>query len=172
VFALSAALLGCGKDDGGGGGGSGGDLPTGQCRQTADCSQPGDTCVSPDFDVGCGACQEPLPEELCVDDQECKGEGEPFICAPVQCPCSGQANTCTPGCTSDDDCPAHLECDATNRCSAKSCGGETDCPANYGCSGGSCARRSCSSDADCEGYCVDGTCYADPGWCWDGSQPP
>jgi len=180
LVALGAlALMACGSDgDGGSGGaggtsGSGGALNAGQCRQTSDCTQMGDTCVPPGFDIGCGACQDPPMDELCTDDAECKAQGASYICAPVACSCSGPANTCAPGCTSDAECAAHLECDATNRCSAKSCSGDGDCPANYSCADGACARRPCVTDVQCDdGYCVGGTCFADPGWCWDGVGPP
>jgi len=51
------------------------------------------------------------------------------------------------------------------------CGsGSATCPADFVCAlsavtGGTCARKPCSSDADCSVACVSGECYHAAGTC-------
>jgi hypothetical protein len=53
---------------------------------------------------------------------------------------------------------------------AKPCTHDADCPStsyvDYACSAGTCALKSCRTNADCGGhYCVNGACYPQAGIC-------
>jgi len=185
VFLATATAAACGGGDGGGGdntGGSGGSatgtptgtptglgggLSEGQCRQDADCGDPGfEFCLSPGESIGCGACQGP-PDDPCTSDDACKSLGEHYICEPLVCPCDPSAgDACRPGCTANEDCAVGFVCGSTHRCERQPCQADDDCPAQHGCGqDDQCHRNTCTSDADCDGYCVDGACYGEPGLC-------
>ena len=116
----------------------------------------------------CGACTN--PPETCVSDEACRATDPTTICNPFTCACSA-VMVCVPACT-DDSCPPWEFCAPTGRCVANACVRASDCPANFVCvSPGDphCARKGCSEDAACEGYCVSGLCYDEPGTC---APPP
>lgn len=78
--------------------------------------------------------------------------------------CSNHA--CVPGCSSDDDCPDPATgCSDRARCEAIDCSSNGVCPPNTSCASDVCARRPCSVDSDCEGVCVNGSCYESYGTC-------
>lgn len=82
------------------------------------------------------------------------------------------SGTCTPVCSAAAPCGPALQCNAQQRCEALSCQRDVDCPKNIACSGGHCARRACTSDATCEGNCVNGFCYDSLGTCYELLQAP
>jgi hypothetical protein len=153
-----------GGSAGGAGGAGGGSLGEGQCRGHQDCTNPSVPCVPPGTPTGCGTCFDPDP--TCVSDNECKPQGETFICAPVPCACS-PASACAAGCTDDSMCAIGEACGADHRCAPKTCAAPADCPTNFECAGMpmTCARTACSGDADCSGFCVLEKCYDMPGTC-------
>ena len=75
--------------------------------------------------------------------------------------------TCTPVCSPTQSCGVARQCNAQQRCEALSCQSDADCPTNFNCSGGHCAQRSCTSDAVCDGNCVNGFCYESLGTCYE-----
>jgi hypothetical protein len=141
----------------------------GDCRTQSDCNagicfahgEGGPWCI--------GACvDEP---STCVTDADCNG-GPAQICEPDPCACtSGGSTRCVPGCQSTNDCDEGYECGADHRCIPQRCPVEGSCPTNFFCPGQTvCERKSCSSDAGCEGgFCVLGRCYSEPGQC---AAPP
>jgi hypothetical protein len=154
------AATACDGSGGGGGGGSDGTLQPGQCRGDADCAAAEEYCAvaGPEYCGGAGCLL-----TTCTTDADCQAEGL-SVCELVAC-CGGTA--CVPGCDAQTPCPEGQSCTADNHCVAQSCASEA-CPGNFNCGTGSeqiCIRRTCSSDADCDGYCVLGNCHATPGAC-------
>lgn len=131
------------------------------CGKADDCPGGGQICLDPgDHPAGCGICT-PAPGNCTIDD-DCTGT---TICEAIRCSCEG-ARACVPGCTSDADCAKGDRCDvATNRCAPITCGVLTPCPPNFSCESAACVRASCATDIECDGFCVDGQCYAAQGTC-------
>ncbi|MFO0744469.1 MAG: hypothetical protein U1F43_02200 [Myxococcota bacterium] len=134
---------------------------TRKCQVESPCPSDGSMCFAPGASIGCGICQNPPEEETCADDAAC---AEGSICQPLQCACSGQ-KTCVPGCTANGDCGLGKTCSAGHRCVPAACGTGAPCPADFGCAGGACVRRACTTSAACDGVCVNGQCFAEPGFC-------
>lgn len=160
------STAGSGGSTGGSGGatttgGTGGGLAPGECRKDADCTGPSEYCAveGPSYCGGAGCLL-----TACVNDGDCQAMGL-FVCEQIGDCCSG--TFCIQGCDADDPCPTGQSCTADNHCVAQPCASEA-CPANFDCGSGAdptCARRACSSDADCDGYCVLGACYDKLGFC-------
>jgi len=135
------------------------------CGEQADCPDT-TACAPPGTALGCGACN--IEPNSCADDAACKAQSATAICAPIPCSCDGN-NACTQGCTDDTTCAEGARCDlATNRCRATACDDAGDCPANFACADQQCTRMTCTEDAACAGYCVEGSCYSGLGEC----RPP
>src|SRR5207237_10250943 len=102
----------------------------------------------------------------CTSDAQCKTRGASLVCDPIACTCSNQ-KTCVPGCTSDMQCAdGGQRCDlATARCVAQACSVPADCAPNFDCRATTCTRRPWPSDLECDGFCVDGACFAQTGTC-------
>jgi len=148
--------------------GTGGASTVGRCRSTDDCDTDNwEDCVAPDAQPCGGACFD--PDVTCDADAECQTQGEHYICTPASCTCSGNLSECKEGCILDEDCgSAHLVCDPTHRCIPRPCENDGECPDNFACGPGtdsSCTRETCTSDTDCDDYCVLGRCYDELGWC-------
>ncbi|MGH7282972.1 MAG: hypothetical protein ACRELY_15720, partial [Polyangiaceae bacterium] len=65
-------------------------------------------------------------------------------------------------------CPASEECDPNGDCVARHCTHENEllaCPHNFACRDDACERKACTTDAQCEGACVKGSCFPRPGAC-------
>lgn len=144
----------------GGAAGGGGGLAPGECREDEDCKGNGEYCAveGPSYCGGAGCLL-----TACSSDGDCQSMGL-YVCEPVDC-CGG--TYCIPGCDGDDPCPVGQTCTADSHCVAQSCTSEA-CPPNFDCGAGAdptCARRPCSSDAECDGYCVLGSCYDKLGFC-------
>ncbi len=154
-----------GGSGGGGAGGSGGGnvLEPGQCRSSADCMESGASCYAPGESIPCGACYN--PPNPCTMDAECAAQDPLTICDRPQCTCGD--SECMPGCTSDAACKPEEFCSPGHRCLPDPCAADADCPANFGCDAQalSCARKACSSDAACSGFCVNGQCHPLAGIC-------
>jgi hypothetical protein len=132
--------------------------PGALCCSTQEQCTNGTSCVPPGTQLGCGACNS-MPGD-CTSDAECKARDPRLICQPIQCACEDQ-KMCVDGCVSDDECGDAEQCDfATSRCVARQCGGDPDCPAAFRCDAGRCARATCTTDTDCDGFCVLGQCFA------------
>jgi hypothetical protein len=102
--------------------------------------------------------------DTCASDADCAAQGAGLICQPGVCVCAGQM-VCVPGCASDNDCALGEQCAPTqHRCVPATCARDADCPPDFQCANG-CHRRTCASDAACDGYCVEGQCYASLGTC-------
>lgn len=132
------------------------------CLGDSDCTMTGATCAPPGTDYPCGIC-DPDPGN-CTSDQDC-GTGD--ICEPVPCTCSG-ASHCVPGCTQPADCGVGTTCSGGDhpRCAPSACGGPSaPCPPDFDCDGGACARRPCTSDLECDHFCVQDQCYDSFGVC-------
>ncbi|MEZ4438691.1 MAG: hypothetical protein R3B72_06360 [Polyangiaceae bacterium] len=167
-LAVAAACGGDANLSGEGGSSAGvSDLPLGRCRGDGDCADASQLCLGPTESIGCGACEAP-PDDPCLDDAECKTLGAHFICAPQVCACDpGGGNACTPGCSDDSACPEGHVCGVDNRCEPKPCQGDGDCPVNFACGTDDqvCLRIKCTTDAACDGYCVEGFCAVEAGIC-------
>ena len=167
VDAASAADDALGGDDAASEGAS---LPVGACRDDDDC-EPGTMCTYPGPVTGCGICytpEEPEPDappmpSLCGTDADCDGT----ICEQDPCLCEG-GGWCVSGC-SVTGCEDWQSCGAGDRCAAKACTSGDDCPVNYSCltgdEGDTCQGTPCSTDGDCDGTCVLGQCWPEPGVC-------
>lgn len=148
------------------------DCPTPACCHTdVECSAT--SCVGPGESAGCGACN-PAPSE-CTTDAECQapaganaGVGQVAICEPITCSCGG-ARHCVPGCFGPETCGVGQTCDVpTGRCQPMGCSTAdpvAPCPPDFDCIADACARRACTSDFDCDGFCVEGTCQSSLGQC-------
>lgn len=140
----------------------GGMLGMGECRTTADCVEPNaGFCRSPDAPQLCGICFE--PPNPCTTDTECAMQDPTTICNPPACSCG--ASECMPGCMSDTDCKDWEHCSPGHRCVPDACATKADCPLNFKCEAGACARQDCTSDASCNGFCVNNQCYDMAGHC-------
>lgn len=156
---------GSGGSTGGSGGattgGSGGGIQASQCREDADCTGNGEYCAAPGS-PSCGGAG--CPGEACTVDADCQAVDPASICETD--PCCGML-LCTAGCSAENPCAEGMTCNADSHCVPQSCV-NSGCPLNFDCGAGadpSCARRSCSSDAECDGYCVLGACYGELGYC-------
>jgi hypothetical protein len=131
-------------------------------------SSPGITCYAPGEPYCAGP---PPPPDECADDSTCAPDGSAWICEPVgHC----QSRECVVGCTDDDECSEWELCGTDHRCIPKPCPAdpmEGFCAANHLCVDGYCARRTCATSSDCDGYCVKGVCYELPGNCYDALAP-
>jgi hypothetical protein len=150
-------------------GGTGGQGPFGtcplganQCRGNADCDYRHPSCVSPAAGPACSICLDPTVP--CTTDGECQGDGGELICEVVACPCSPGARGCIPGCADASECHPGQAC-AAYHCVSISCQSDADCPTDFECNNGTCERKTCTTDAICSGYCVNGWCYSTPGTC-------
>jgi hypothetical protein len=136
------------------------------CERDDDCSSAMfQTCAPAGAAQGCGICT--VPTNPCHADSDCAGSGSNMICTQVACDCDN-AMECTPGCTAATDCGDGQTCDlSTSRCAPTACtgSGAGACPADFECKRGHCSRLSCTTDADCDGYCVEGACYSTAGEC-------
>jgi hypothetical protein len=174
---------------GGGTVGTGGGLSEGDCREDADCDATHyEYCARPGETPACGACY--IGD--CLTDDDCEASlGAGYICGPVTDPCScGEGGECVLGCAAAG-CPPEADCGEDDRCVTRSCAVDEDCgdvalrcaeglckvpgcfgdgdcdPPNTLCNTDtySCYRVTCTSDADCAGYCVMGQCFSEPGHC-------
>jgi hypothetical protein len=143
-------------------GGADSGLPDGACLSNADC--PGDFmyCASP-YSGGCVCEQIPA----CTVDSECDG-GEVCRNGPDVVGCSlgdGMSDFCAPPCAGDDQCYYWQECTG-GHCLALPC---DRCPTYLSCGAAGCARKACTTPADCPGgLCVSGQCLGAPGTCTPG----
>ena len=138
--------------------------PSGICCSSAEACVPatGD-CTPPGSAPGCGACN--TDPGTCTTDATCQAGGASMICEPIACSCSGN-QACVQGCVDDTTCAVGTRCDvATARCVAKACTDAMGCPANFDCTSQMCARRTCTEDLACDGFCVWYQCFAERGEC-------
>jgi hypothetical protein len=137
-------------------------LGAGQCRETVDCTFPGDTaCLPPGTPLGGGPCRGAPP---CASDGECRLDGGDLICDVTPDDCPRSPKSCIPGCMGPADCGVGEVC-VLHRCAPLSCQSAAQCPTDFACGGGTCARKTCTDDTPCSGYCVRGQCYSAPGYC-------
>jgi hypothetical protein len=171
---LIAALASCsskaavnqsagGPGSGSGGAGSGGAGPTG-CHQTSDCHGLQPQCRA-DSCLGFFCMGQP---QQCMSDTDCAKFGADFRCD--ACPGGTYAGLCIEhigGCY-PSECGTATTCDAARqRCVLLTCQTASECPPNFTCASGTgtCTRKKCAIDADCEGYCVWGWCADTLGAC-------
>jgi hypothetical protein len=136
-------------------------LGANQCRGRADCDYRQPSCISPAA-VICALClNELLP---CGTDNDCQVDGGGLVCDVVACACSPGARGCIRGCEDASGCRPGEACVA-GHCRPISCQGDADCPTDFGCNNRICERKTCTTDAICSGYCVNGSCYSTLGTC-------
>jgi hypothetical protein len=153
-----------GFDASGDGSDAGGkDIGPGQCSTEQACKS--GLCYQPGQSIGCGMCKP--GESTCQDDSKCALED---ICRPVVCSCEG-ALACQPGCKTASDCAEGQTCAGDFHCTSLVCKpGDASCPADFACvmptSGNpGCMRKTCSASSECQGVCVKGECFSQPGTC-------
>jgi hypothetical protein len=135
----------------------------GQCSTEQACKS--GLCYQPGQSIGCGMCKP--GESTCQDDSKCALED---ICRPVVCSCEG-ALACQPGCKTASDCAEGQTCAGDFHCTSLVCKpGDASCPADFACvmptSGNpGCMRKTCSASSECQGVCVKGECFSQPGTC-------
>jgi hypothetical protein len=66
------------------------------------------------------------------------------------------------GCGADAECPPDFSCTLLGE-EYKRQG--LACPPDGTCARGTCQQRTCKTSRDCDHYCVEGRCYAEPGHC-------
>jgi hypothetical protein len=148
-------------------GSSGGFDAAGQCTSNAQC--PGGACSPGGGTVGCGACR-PSDCNIDTDCADAGAQGARMVCLHyVSCICGGNGGICSPACTADSCGTASSEiCGADGHCTPKPCTADADCPRDYACDATkTCLPKKCSANADCGSadYCINGECYAEPGYC-------
>ncbi len=137
-------------------------LGMGDCHTNTDCVDPNAAiCLSPDADQLCGICYN--PPSPCTADSECAMVDPTTICNKPACSCG--ESECMPGCVADGDCKAWEHCSPGHRCLPNACASNADCPVNFECASMACARKSCTTDIDCNGHCVNSQCYEMAGHC-------
>ena len=117
----------------------------------------------------------PMQTPVCWAEKACKGSG---VClTPGSPPCSGPhgcADSVFPRSTCETaQCPEGEVCVYESVClvSEGSCMDDEDCPSrNDACyvkpgGTGHCVTRKCSESTECDGYCVEGWCFEEPGFC-------
>jgi hypothetical protein len=160
-----------GGTTGGGGGGGGTPVPGTPCSSNQDCGIGFVlTCRAPGEFLGCGTCQP--GQSTCSIDTDCAADGGTsggkLICDPgpnTSCFCPGTL-ICLAGCRAKSDCPSSQGCNHLHRCQNSCVPGDGSCPVDFSCgTDGFCWRTSCTSDAECSGACVKGSCYSTRGSC-------
>ncbi len=145
--------------------------PDGKCAAEQDCKN-AQMCFAPGESMGCGMCFN-VPDP-CQSDAAC-GKGQ--ICQPTPCACGGESS-CQAGCALPSDCKEGTFCAPDGNCVADVCkivdppGKDPSCKPNFVCLNAAnphCQRKTCATSADCQGACVKGLCYSEPGFC---SYPP
>ncbi|MBS2016376.1 MAG: hypothetical protein JST00_26060 [Deltaproteobacteria bacterium] len=160
------------------------------CRVSSECKPGFEQCLGPGAFGGCGV----AAGGNCDTDEDCKNVGNPpaldagadggdggeveagppparLVCAPPGA-CQ-QRGSCAPPCTSDQQCGSTPEVPrrcvlSTGKCELVQCSSDAECAVNFRCSDGPvrlCTRRSCTTDAECKGACVDKLCYSGIGKC-------
>jgi hypothetical protein len=152
----------------------------GFCDEDEDCSLTYEICHPPREAPGGGGDAPPACRMTCDSDDECVRLNRPgYICLHGRlCSPSVEATgrleemtSCEPGCTLGP-CLTGETCQPDARCRPTDCQGDSDCPPNFGCrpagDGGArvCQRRTCTGDAQCQGFCVKGQCFPTAGKCW------
>ena len=133
------------------------------CSSELACAPSTGTCEPPGASFGCGACN--TDPGNCTVDADCKPQGATMVCDPIACSCGGHL-ACVLGCVGDAGCGEGQTCDlASARCIARACTGDAGCPSNFRCPAHTCVRMTCTEDVECDGYCVDGSCFAELGSC-------
>jgi hypothetical protein len=141
--------------------------PEGKCHSSADCTQSGQYCFAPGDPQPCGICQH--PDRTCGVDEDCKDFGQVCDWWDAPCKCTVELACIQPcGVQGGKTCGALEEC-KEGHCVAKVCVTDQDCPKNFFCpimDLPHCQRMTCASDAGCpDGYCVNGTCRDEIGYC-------
>ncbi|MEO7331894.1 MAG: hypothetical protein ABI193_25180 [Minicystis sp.] len=144
-----------------------GGLGAGECHTQMDC-QNGEFCSVDILPAFCGGVCSSNADD-CQADSDCADAGVALICD-KPCACfhggAGLGNGCTAGCATNADCGSSLVCNATHRCEPAPCAAPADdCTPNYMCSAGACAPRTCATDVECGGRCVNGSCAPTIGTC-------
>lgn len=131
------------------------------CQESAECQAMVGDCAPPGTPWACGMCN-PDPGD-CATDTDC-GSGD--LCEPIPCSCNG-ASLCVPGCTPQTVCAPGTTCSGGDhpRCLPSACSAGAPCPPDFDCENGACARRGCTSDLECDHFCVAGSCYDGYGEC-------
>jgi hypothetical protein len=70
---------------------------------------------------------------------------------------------CLRPCADDQDCAPTDTCQVDGHCRARTC---DECPSYFACTDGRCFTPRCTHDRECPGgFCVSGSCAAEPGTC-------
>lgn len=125
--------------------------------------------------------EEPMQTGGCWAERACKGTR---VClTPGSPPCTrvhGCADSVYPRSTCETaHCPEGEVCVYESVCleSEGTCMDDEDCGSrNLACyvkpgGTGHCVTRRCSESTECDGYCVEGWCFVEPGFCDDATKP-
>jgi hypothetical protein len=130
------------------------------------------SCLAPYEFRGCGFCRSGTSQ--CTNDADCSNldggsTGVVKVCqlAPdSDCYCSYTMKLCVPGCRDYADCGPGQGCNPSHACEATCVPGDGTCAPDFVCgASGFCARKTCTTDAECSVACVKGACYASRGTC-------
>lgn len=146
-----------------------GTVTTGKCHIALECPD-NEYCFAPGQPM-CGICME--PESTCGTDADCTEAGH--VCDWVRsttCLC-GPYKSCGPRCDAEDGVPCDPDtqvCSADGHCVERTCEKDDDCNPAFACADAEgakvCTRKTCDSVDDCDcGWCVNGSCYLEPGTC-------
>jgi hypothetical protein len=142
------------------------------CSVDSQCQSDGPgpyACAPGGVYTGCGGPSPCVLQTPCNTDSDCHDAGSGDVCQTSACPCQSFAGLCAPACTGSGQCSAGETCQA-GHCVATPCTTNADCVANFICDPTSltCQLKTCQTDGECNGYCVDNVCASKPGVCVPG----
>ncbi len=165
----SGGTTGSGGATGGSGGGAitdgGPDMTALACRNDNDCPST-NFCIPPGTELCPRTCTQVT--NPCTADSDCAQDGAiPIVCVEDGCACNS-AKSCVRGCRGTADCPLGGFCYSDHHCGLTDC--PATCPTDWSCQDlgtgtAVCLEARCTTDSQCSGTCVTGSCYPTLGTC-------
>jgi len=149
-----------------------------ECRESLDCDE-GFDCSGPNDGPVCGI----APREGCFNDGTCSN-GQRCNAIADTCSRDGVGSECGAACTSDAQCGPDFRCDL-GACIAVLCTAGYTCPSYQRCDPSritaatpfydrhhGCFDIPCTTDGNCDQFCVNGICQTAAGTCQTPMQVP